>query len=240
MILNGINLPNKDGKLPLIIAASILAIFITVAGLLSSCSKDAGNVEEKKNVTKAEAERAKKKGSELYRQGKWDKALEEFKVAVEGNPNDLYSQFQLAYSYEQKGQLDNAFNQYKEILKIKKESADAHYSMGRILVQKKELDKAITEFETAAKMDSDFTSVRVDLANAYTQKKDFEKALATYDELEKIMSNTGKPDTFYLSRLHVEKGKIYKQMGKTSEAKAEFTKALELNKDNKEAADELK
>jgi tetratricopeptide (TPR) repeat protein len=192
-------------------------------------------VQDPASVTAKEAAKAKKRGMDLYRQGKWDSAVEEFKKAVAGNPRDIYAQFQLAYAYEQKGQVDNAYKRYQEILKIDKSSADAHNNIGRILMQKKELDKAITEFETAVKLDTDFTSALANLADAYTQKKDYEKALSTYDALAEIIK-----DNYFLSRIHAAKGNIYVQMDMVRKASGEFTTALELNKNNEEAAAGLK
>lgn len=237
-MVNGMKFPTlnvkdiniRDKKTLVIAGAIVLVLILGLAVSLNGC----GGSPEK--VSKSEAEEAKSKGLEFYRQGKWDKATEELEKAVSGNPKDLHAHFQLAYSYEQNKRLDDAHKQYQEILKIDKNSADAHYNMGRILVQKDELDKAIAEFETAAKLNSNFTSVRAALAEAYTQKKEFEKALATYGELEKIISS----DNFYLSRVHSAKGKIFDQMGKRKDAEAEFTKALELDENNKDAAAGLK
>ena len=230
---DGSRLPKVSSK---VIAIAVAAILVIIAVGVVSCSGGGNKPVVEKKVTKAEATKAKKKGLELYRQGKWDGAMEELKKAAEGNPQDMHTQFQLAYTYEQKGQLDNAYKQYEQILKIDKSSADAHYSMGRVLMQKKELSKAIEQFETAAKMDTDFTSVRADLAIAYAQAKDYKKALATYDELAKLI----KSDALYVSRIHVAKGQIYEKMGEDGSAKAEFEKALKLDKNNKEAAEALK
>jgi len=217
---------------------AIVVVTFSATLVLSGCGQSSTKsstkgttAEQLPKVSAAEAKQAKQKGLDLYRQGDWDGAQAQLQRAVGGNPKDVNARYQLAYTYEQKGKLDNAFQQYEEILKVDKGSADAHYSVGRILVQKKQLDKAITEFETAAKLNPNFTSARADLAVAYTQKKQFDKALATYDELAKLT----KTDNFYQSRIHLAKGKIYKEMGKGSNATAEFNKALELDKNNAEA-----
>ncbi|HEY3374159.1 MAG TPA: tetratricopeptide repeat protein [Candidatus Aquicultor sp.] len=189
------------------------------------------------SISAKEAAAAKAKGLELYRQGKWDSALSELKKAVDGNPNDMTAQFKLAFSYEQKGMLDDAFKRYEEILKLNKSSADAHYSIGRILVEKRDLDKGIAELETATKLNPSFTSAHAALADAYFQKNQYANALATYTKLEKLI---GKNDTLYLSRIHTAKGQILKQGGKDDEARREFTLAVQLDKNNKEAAAALK
>ncbi|MBE0448029.1 MAG: tetratricopeptide repeat protein [Actinobacteria bacterium] len=227
-------LTNVGSKVFIALAVIILAIAV---GLTVYLIGNKHGIEKKPvKVTAKEADTAKERGIEFYRQGKWDEAIEELKKAIAGNPKDIYAQFQLAYAYEQKGQLDNAYKRYQEILKINKDSADAHNSIGNILIQKKELDKAITEFETAVKLKTDFTGALANLANAYVQKKEFEKALATYDRLAEII----KSDNYYLSRIHSAKGSIYTQMDKATKAKAEFAKALELDENNKEATAGLK
>jgi len=209
------------------IAAAIIVIIVAGTFAVMNSNKKGA---DKAGVSVEEATKAREKGLEFYKKGEWDSALVEFEKAVEGNPKDLYAQTQLAYAYERKGELDKAFKQYEAILKINKESADAHYNMGRILVQKKELDKAIAELETAAEMNPNFTAARADLARAYVEKEEFNKALGTYGELEKIISN----DAYYLSRIYSAKGNIYKQLGQRANAKAMFTKALELDSNNKE------
>jgi len=227
-MVDGSKFPDLDsGKVFIIAVAVILALIVGLTVFIGS-NENSG---KQAAISVEEAAKAKEKGMGSFKKGEWDAAIEEFKKAVAGNPKDLHAQFQLAYAYEQKGLLDAAYKQYDEILKVSKESADAHYNKGRILVQKKELDKAIAEFETAAKLNANFTSVRADLASAYVAKKEFEKALGTYAELENII----KHDNHYLSRIYVAKGNIYKQMGQIANAKAMFTKALELDKNNKEA-----
>ncbi|MBS3909776.1 MAG: tetratricopeptide repeat protein [Actinobacteria bacterium] len=226
---------NSNHKYLFIAAALVVIIAIGAYAIIGNNDK---NGTEQAKVSKEEAAKAREKGLDFYKKGDWDSALDEFERAVAGNPGDLYALMQLAYTYERKGQLDEAFQQYEALLNLDAKSADAHYNMGRILVQKKELDKAIVELETAAKMNADFTAVRADLAEAYVRKKEFEKALATYAELEKIIT-VSSSDNIYLSHIFYAKGDIYKRMGQRANAKAMFTKALELNENNKDASTAL-
>lgn len=227
----GTNAPLSRKSLAILAAAAL--VLVVGLAVVTGSFRDGQSTQQ---VTKKEAEIAKKKGAELFRQGKWDGALEELKKAVAGNPEDIQAHFRLAFAYEQKGQLDEAYEQYQAILKIDGNSADAHYSIGRILMQKQEFDVAVAQFETAVKLNSNFTGARAALAEAYTQKKDYEKALAAYDELEKLV----KTDNLYLSRIHSAKGGIYKNLGQESNARAEFATALRLDKNNQEAAAGIK
>ncbi len=214
------------------VALVVLAVFASAA-LIGGCGS--GNKEGSK-VTAQEAAKARKKGLDLYMKGKLSEAVPELRKAAEGNPKDMQVQTELAYSYERQGKKDEAFKQYEQILKLDKNSADAHYGMGRILQQNQEIDKAIAEFEKAATMNIYFTAARVSLADAYTQAKEYSKALATYNELENLV----KSDLIFSARVHAAKGNVYKLMGQNGNANTEFSKALQLDKNNKEAAAGLK
>jgi Tfp pilus assembly protein PilF len=224
----------SHAKLSIIVGSIVITLLGTMI-LIGGCGGDNSGETKSIKLTKADIEKAKSKGLEYYQKGKNSKAIEELKKAAKGDPKDLHVQFSLAQAYVQEKKLDNAFKQYKEILKTDNKSADAHFGLGLILLQQNKLDEAIKELEAGAKLNKFFTSVRWSLAQAYTQKKEYKKAFTTYGELAKILDK----DSYSLARIHFAQGEIYEKMGQKSNAKAEYSKAVELDKNYKEAAAKL-
>lgn len=93
------------------------------------------------------------RGRELSKQGKTSQAIDEFLKAIELNPKDTASRFQLAAIYEREGRLDEAVYHYEKIVNVEPRNATAHNNLGVVYDRKGLSDEAIREFETALEID---------------------------------------------------------------------------------------
>jgi len=93
-------------------------------------------------------------GIELLKRNELDKAIQEFKKAIElRGPNEAKLYCNLAYAYTKKGWYDEAVRISKDALVISPNSAEAYHNLGLIYQKNKEFDKAISYYKRALKID---------------------------------------------------------------------------------------
>lgn len=96
------------------------------------------------------------KGNAFYGEGKYDEAIEQFKLALDHNPKDASSHFGLGNSYFLKKDYKTALVHYKLVSDLKPDYAKVHYAMGlayRRLGMKDEAQKAFDQYNNLSKME---------------------------------------------------------------------------------------
>lgn len=79
--------------------------------------ESANNIFEKENEQTIAADKILKSGLFYFNKGKYNKALGEFQLLLEANPNDVNSLFYSAISYYQIGKYDRAIKNLEKVLK---------------------------------------------------------------------------------------------------------------------------
>ncbi len=69
-------------------------------------------------------------GSEYSDSQRWDKAIEEYKLAIKYKPDYANAHSNLGVAYGIKGLTDKAIKEYKLAIKYKPDYAEAHYNLG--------------------------------------------------------------------------------------------------------------
>ncbi len=145
-------------------------------------------------------------------------AVEEYKLALNADPNSAQLNLALANLYFTAGRLREAESSVRELLKSQPENVDAHQLLGRIYLRAlsegqnispaasptgNALDQATTEFEKIVALRPSSVQDRVTLGQLYTVKHDakmavaqFEAALAIEPDSEEVVLN--------LARLYAE------------------------------------
>src|SRR5215469_1435552 len=95
------------------------------------------------------AEDYRQRASEFSRNGSWDQAIVNYRKALELEPNDSDTHFNLALALKYKGETQQAVEEFEAALKLKPKWADAHYGLGSSFYDlrdseaaKKELNKS--------------------------------------------------------------------------------------------------
>lgn len=113
---------------------SFLAFFL-IFGFLSCANKE------------KQAEKHFRQGFTYQDQGELDEAIEEYKKAVELNPNHLKAHMNLGAAYMRQEKYDQAIDQFSTVVKLNYYHANAHYNLGYIYVLKGEKEKAQEELK---------------------------------------------------------------------------------------------
>lgn len=197
--------------------------------------------------------------------GNNDGAIKNYKLALSKNPKNTFALYGLGNIYKNSGKNEVALNYYKKALKygtftdLLLAAGDAYKALS--------LDKnAFLTYAKAVKLDSNNYHGYLNLANIYLSYKDYVKAKeffryagsinpeqpAPWLKLAKIEINS---KNYFLAKTYLDRvnfinskipdtyyylGLIYKKNDNLSEAKAKFSKAIELNPEHYEALDELK
>jgi tetratricopeptide (TPR) repeat protein len=86
-------------------------------------------------------------GTRFFADGDYDKAIQEFKKAIEIDPNHLNSHLNLGEAYYQKGMYEQAKAEYEYVLSLNSMHLKAHYALGRTLAQEGNKEKAKEHYE---------------------------------------------------------------------------------------------
>src|SRR5215475_12286631 len=88
------------------------------------------------------AENYRRDATNLARQQSWDQAIEKYRKALELEPNDALTHYNLALALKYKGDARQAVEQFEAALSLKTKWADGRYGLGATFYDLHELDSA--------------------------------------------------------------------------------------------------
>jgi len=109
-------------------------------------------------------------GDILFRQGRIDEAIAEFREAVRIMPDFVDGRCNLAYLLALRERKEEAIDQYREVLRERPDFSIAHNNLGDLLLQKGETDEAILHFREALRYRPDDSLARDNLERAVREK----------------------------------------------------------------------
>lgn len=145
-----------------------------------------------------------------------DKAISEYKLAMEADPGSLFLRIELADLYWRIGRTDDAVHESEAVLKVNPNQADAHRLLGHIYLHnlsdaqasaasKDNLHNAITHFEALARLDQSDADNFVILGRLYRMNNEPAKAQEAF---KKILSSdpTLRNAISSLAQLYMDQG----------------------------------
>lgn len=149
------------------------------------------------------------------------KALENYRKAVELQPQSAAARFGLAMAFLALRDKDSAIGALQAASGFAPNDPGPHHAMGRILAGEKQLDRAVDAFTAALKVAPDFLPALADRADLYAETRMNEKAAADYERLLAIKPND--------SVARVKLGMIYQRLERYDAARAAYLSALDGN-----------
>jgi DNA-binding winged helix-turn-helix (wHTH) protein/tetratricopeptide (TPR) repeat protein len=139
----------------------------------------------------------------------WAGAEEEFKLALEVNPNCASAHQLYGLYLRTVGRLDESMTAIKLALELDPLSLAINASLGALLYLGRRFDEAVEQLRSTIEMDVDFAPAHFFLGLTYEQKGLFDQAIAEY---QKIMELYGDLDeaTAYLGCAHAKSGRSHK------------------------------
>ena len=173
-------------------------------------------------------------GQVLYRSGRFDDAVVQYRSALERAPRNAFARYLLGLAYYYKGHVDLAVAEYGRAIKIKPTFTDAYLNRGLAYFYTGQLEKAVETYQQAIEMGSDSPKslgpVHRNLGMAYVRQGKISDAEQMYQKALEI-----DPD---YSEVFVSIGNLEFNRGDYEKAIANYRKAVEGN--GKDASAHLK
>jgi tetratricopeptide (TPR) repeat protein len=115
--------------------------------------------------------------------GDAEAALKHFRRAIELNPRDIASYYEIAVLQDEQGNTDEAIAGYEELLALDPRHVQGHFELGTLYGMQDQLDPCIRHLTAAIKLNPGFVEALYNLGVALEQKQDFKQAIQTYQRV---------------------------------------------------------
>jgi len=166
--------------------------------LLAACQLREENYEEaKETLTRLTKDPKVHKGALPFIQiaeldlldGKVDKAIAQYKDAVEANPKSLHARMGLGQAFLRRASILDAVEQFKEVLAIDATYSPALLALARVHRSTNRLDLALEYCERARGVNPSSPAIRYELAAIRFAQKKYGDAVAVYERILKEKPN---------------------------------------------------
>jgi cytochrome c-type biogenesis protein CcmH/NrfG len=113
-----------------------------------------------------------KAATEFARQKSWDEAIADYRKALELEPNDPLTHYNLALALKYKGESSGAATEFQAALRLKPKWADAYYGLGATRYDLRDLTTAAKELRAALALEPTNLAARRLLAHIYLEQND--------------------------------------------------------------------
>jgi tetratricopeptide (TPR) repeat protein len=160
-------------------------------------------------------------GDVYFARGELDKAIAEFRLALDLRPNSPYAHNDIGLVLTKMGRPDEAVDHFNAAIRILPILPTAHYNLGNALLQKGQTSGAIKEFEQQLALQPDDAAAHCDLATALVHQGQFGQAIAQYQKAIELRPDYA--DAYY------NLGNCYLQQGDPEKAIKQYEQALKLS-----------
>lgn len=150
-----------------------------------------------------------------------ERALADFNISIQLNPNSAKVFTNRANIHGLKGQFDLALQDYSSAIRLDSSDEQTFFNRAVTYSMMKQFDKAIEDYTTALKIKPDFTTAKQSRAFAYVDNRNFTQAITELNEL--IKSN---PENF---NNYFYRGTAYFNSGNAQKAIDDYTETIKLS-----------
>lgn len=167
-------------------------------------------------------------GVQLYQEGKYDQAIENFEAVLKENPDFAEGHYNIGMALLRKGDPDAALARMKKAIEIKSDFLPAYFGMGQAYIEQGDTERAMAIYQKAVAIKPEDAEVHLNLGILHFNNKNddlAEAALLKARELSPSLANT-----------HYQLGLLYLRNEKTEKSRQNFERFLELAPEAPEAA----
>ena len=170
-------------------------------------------------------------GNDYYEKSDYDKAIENYNMAILLNPVFSEAYFNRALSYYQLKNFDKSVADYTKSMELDPQNPIIYNNRGDAFYRKQDFQSAIKDYDKAISLNPNYLKAFYNRGLSYASIEEYEKAVDDFSKVVKL-----KPD--FAEAYHL-RGLAYEYAGTMSSAIADYEKALELNPELTEAKTHL-
>jgi tetratricopeptide (TPR) repeat protein len=168
-----------------------------------------------------------RRGAYWLMKGAPDRAIVDFKNAIEINPHNGDAYYNLGLAWLMKDNPDRAIIDFNSALKLNPHKADAYNNRGATWHKKGDFDKAIADYNLALKLNPLDAIAYSNRGTTWLEKGAFNKAIADYNNALELNPNN--------ANAYYNRGNAWKKKGDYDQAIADYVKTIKINPRNHNA-----
>jgi SpoVK/Ycf46/Vps4 family AAA+-type ATPase len=169
--------------------------------------------------------------NDYYEKGDYEKAIENYNMAILLNPLFSEAYFNRALSYYQLKNYEKAVADYTEASELDPKNPIIFNNKGDAFYRRQDYHGAIKDYDKAIMLNPNYLKAYYNRALSYASLEDYEKAVEDFSKVVQL-----KPD---FSEAYHLRGLAYEYAGDVDSAISDYEKALELNPSLAEAKSHL-
>ena len=169
--------------------------------------------------------------NDYYEKGDYEKAIENYNMAILLNPLFSEAYFNRALSYYQLKNYDKSIADYTEAAELDPKNPIIFNNKGDAFYRKQDYTSAIKDYDKAIMLNPNYLKAYYNRALSYASLEDYEKAVEDFTKVVQL-----KPD---FSEAYHLRGLAFEYAGDVDGAVSDYEKALELNPELAEAKSHL-
>jgi transitional endoplasmic reticulum ATPase len=171
------------------------------------------------------------KGNDLFEKGEFDKAIENYNMAIILNPTFSESYFNRGLCYYNLKNFDKSVSDYTKAAELDPKNPVIYNNRGDAYYRKQDFQNAIVDYDKALGLNKKYLKAFYNRGLAYACIQDYEKAVADFTEVLNL-----NPD--FSEAYHI-RGLAFDYMNEIDKAIEDYEKAIELNPNFSEAKNHL-
>jgi tetratricopeptide (TPR) repeat protein len=176
------------------------------------------------------------KGNQLFREGKFDEAIAQYRQFMDKNPQAYQVQLSIADCYREKGDFDKAAEMYNKIIELAKAdatlgkdmAAKAQAGIGNIFVKQNKLNEAQEYFKKSIESSPKDEVLAYNVGEIYFSNQQLDEALKYFGLAREIKPDWPDP--------YLKLGYVYLNKAENATAIVQFEKFLTLEPEGERAA----
>jgi tetratricopeptide (TPR) repeat protein len=161
--------------------------------------------------------------------GEYEKALERFKRAAEGEPRNPGIRYYLGLAYSRLGDYPSAITAFESVLKLDPKNRNVRYEMGIAYYFMRDYPKAMASFKGARRDDPSNALVLLYLGATYQQLGRHRRSIRYFQKARELDPKVAQMSEFYLAM-------AYRGMGRNKKAGEAIRTCIEMNPASEVAA----
>ncbi len=163
-------------------------------------------------------------GASLADEGKFERAIAEFREALRIRPHDFEATCDLGVALDRRGETDAAIAYLREAGRLRPKDARVHLSLGAALVHQGHVDEAIALYREAIQLQPNFPNLHFNLGVALLHQRKVDEAISELTRAVELRP--------WYTEAYAILGGAFVLQGRLDEAVVQYRKALRLDPDH--------